>query len=258
MFNEKDNNNGEASPRQDGGRRKRGRPRGQTEQGGATRKQLYAIAVKLIASRGYEATTLRKIAKKADVSVGLLYRYFPSKRAIVLALYDELSSEYAARALEMTSGSWRTRFLFALKTSLNVLGHQRETLSALLPVLVGDESDGLFAPATGFSRDRVQSVFREAVCGALDAPRAEDDAAALGRVLYALHLVIILWWLIDKSPNQKATTELVAALERVMPAASLALKFKPARAWLQMADTVCRSGLFGEDVSRRKAHASEC
>src|SRR5947209_16857554 len=82
----------------------RGRPRGATEQGVAARKRLYTTAIKLIASRGYEATTLRDIAKKADVSVGLLYRYFPSKRAVVLALYDDLSGAYAARASEMSGG----------------------------------------------------------------------------------------------------------------------------------------------------------
>ena len=53
-------------------------------------------AMQLIAARGYEATTLRDIAKEAGVSVGLLYRYFPSKQAVVIALYDELSSDYRA------------------------------------------------------------------------------------------------------------------------------------------------------------------
>src|SRR5919106_553817 len=98
--------------------RKRGRPPGQTAQGAATRDRLYATAMQLIAARGYEATTLRDIAKEADVSVGLLYRYFPSKQAIVIALYDELSSEYSSRAASMPPGRWRDRFLFALTTSL--------------------------------------------------------------------------------------------------------------------------------------------
>src|SRR5262245_62018809 len=185
-------------------RRGRGRPRGTTQQGVATRQQLYQTAIRLLASRGYEATTLREIAKKADVSVGLLYRYFPSKRAVVLALYDHLSAEYAARASRMLPGPWRERFLFALETSLDVLAGQRDTLAALTPVLVGDASEGLFAPATAFSRQRVQSVFHDAVHGASDAPGAED-AAALGRLLYVLHLVVILWWLLDKSAGQRAT-----------------------------------------------------
>ena len=86
--------------------KKRGRPPGQTPQGAAARDRLYATAMHLIAARGYEATTLRDIAKEADVSVGLLYRYFPSKQAVVIALYDELSSEFARQAGEMPAGKW--------------------------------------------------------------------------------------------------------------------------------------------------------
>src|ERR1700733_14358745 len=92
--------------------RGRGRPPGPTAQGAATRDHLYATALGLIASRGYEATTLRDIAKQAGVSLGLLYRYFPSKQAVVIALYDELSSEYARQAGEMPPGGWRDRFIF--------------------------------------------------------------------------------------------------------------------------------------------------
>src|SRR5829696_6782557 len=94
--------------------RKRGRPPGQTPQGAAARNRLYATAMELIAARGYEATTLRDIAKHAGVSVGLLYRYFPSKQAVVIALYDELSSDYAKQSANMPPGRWRDRFLFAL------------------------------------------------------------------------------------------------------------------------------------------------
>src|SRR6266536_3627308 len=163
--------------------RKRGRPPGPTPQGAATREQLYATAMRLIAERGYEATTLRDIAREAGVSVGLLYRYFPSKQAIVIALYDELSTEYARQAADMHSGKWRDRFLFALKTSLHVLEPHRVALRALTPVLVGDPDEGIFAAATAFSRLRVQRVFEEAITGSTDAPKL-PLAESLGRLLY--------------------------------------------------------------------------
>jgi AcrR family transcriptional regulator len=230
--------------------RGRGRPRGPTEQGAATRQALYKTAIKLIVSRGYEATTLRDIAAQAGVSAGLLYRYFPSKRAIVLALYDELSAEYAARGAKMASGPWRERFVFALEASLAVLGRQRDTLAALLPVLVGDAHDGLFAPATAFSRQRVLAVFQEAVSGASDAPDP-DDGMALSRVLYLVHLVVILWWLLDQSPKQRATQELVAMIERVLPVAALALRVEPARGWLRAADRLSQDALIGRDEGPR-------
>src|SRR2546430_2778477 len=95
-------------------RRGRGRPRGATPQSADTRKKLYETATGLFADRGYEAATLREIAGRADVSPALLYRYFPSKRAVVLALYDELSQEFQERARQMPPGKWRDRFLFTL------------------------------------------------------------------------------------------------------------------------------------------------
>jgi AcrR family transcriptional regulator len=230
--------------------RKRGRPKGPTAEGLATREQLYTTAIQMIAARGYEATTLRDIAKKARVSVGLLYRYFPSKRAIVLELYDQLSAKYAVRAAKMGRGTWRDRFQFALTTSLKVLEPHRQTLAALVPVLFGSGSDALFAPATQVSRERVRSVFGDAVCGATDAPESED-AAALGRLLYMAHLGVILWWLLDRSPRQRATSELVAMFERMGPMVTFALGLEPARALVRVADSLIREGLFGDGQHKK-------
>jgi AcrR family transcriptional regulator len=203
------------------------------------------VAIELIATRGYETTTLRDIAEQAGVSVGLLYRYFPSKRAVVLALHEELTAEYAARAARLRPGPWRDRFLHALETSLAVLSRERDTLAALTPLLIGDADEGMFAPATAFSHQRVRDVFVEAVRGADDAP-PPGDAEALGRLLYIAHLAVILWWLLDKSPRQRATTQLIAILAGALPMAAMALHLEPARAFVRAADIVCREGLLGE------------
>ncbi len=225
--------------------RGRGRPRGPTARGIATRHHLYQTAIGLIATRGWQATTLRDVASEAGVSVGLLYRYFPSKRAVVLALYDELSADYAARAAQMRPGRWRTRFLYALETSLEVLRPHRDTLASLVPVLVGDANDGLFAPSTAFSRIRVQDVFVDAVVGATDAPRGQL-AAALGRLLYLIHLALLLWWLSDKSPSQRATAALVALFERALPFAATSLRVPGVPGLLIAADRLVREALLDE------------
>jgi AcrR family transcriptional regulator len=225
--------------------RGRGRPPGESLQGAAARARLYNTAIELIAEHGYEATTLRDVANQAGVSVGLLYRYFPSKRAVVLSLYDQLSAEYAARAAEMNAGKWRDRFLFALTTSLQVLRPHRGTLAALVPVLVGDANEGLFAPATTFSRERVQKVFLEAVTRATDAPRPEV-AAALAHLLYLTHLAIILWWLLDKTQRQRATDGLIALLQQALPAAAVSLRLPRVRAFIVAGDKLFREALFAD------------
>jgi len=227
-----------------------GRPPGPTAQGAAARRLLYDTAVELITRRGYEATTLREVAKEAGVSVGLLYRYFPSKRAVVLALYDELSAKYATRAAHMRPGTWRDRFLFALTTSLETLRPHRNTLSALVPVLLGDVNEGLFAPATAFSRERVLKVFHEAVSLATDAPPAQA-AGPLSHLLYLAHLAIILWWLLDKSPRQKVTDALMALLKQLLPAAALTLRLRRARAFIAAGDTLFREALLDGAHNKR-------
>jgi AcrR family transcriptional regulator len=223
--------------------RGRGRPPGRTAQGLETRRLLFDTAIDLMAERGYAATTLRDVASEAGVSPGLLYRYFPSKQSVVLALYDDLSARYAAAAARMPRGRWRERFLFALRTSLDVLKPHRRTLSALVPVLVGDSEHGLFSPSTTFSRVRVQQAFQDAVIGASDAPRGEL-AIALGRLLYLLHLAVLLWWLLDKSPGQRATKGLVALIEQTMPSAVLALRLRPVARLLRTGDALFGEALF--------------
>jgi AcrR family transcriptional regulator len=204
--------------------------------------------MQLVATRGYEATTLRDIAKEAGVSVGLLYRYFPSKQAVVIALYDELSSEYAQLAAAMPPGRWRDRFLFALKTSLHVLEPHRMALRALTPVMVSDPEEGIFSARTTFSRLRVQGVFEQVVTESSDAPR-QPLAEALGRLLYLVHLAVLLWWLLDKSSNQRATATLVSLTQQLLPSAALAVRVPPVRKFVISVDELVREALFGKPVS---------
>jgi AcrR family transcriptional regulator len=228
--------------------RKRGRPPGQTVRGAETKDRLYATAMALITRRGYAATTLREIAREAGVSVGLLYRYFPSKQAVILAFYDDLSADFARRAVAMPPGRWRDRFIFALTTSLQVLEAHRVALQALAPVLVGDPDEGVFSERTAFSRQRVQPVFEDAVVGASDAPKP-PLAAALGRLLYLVHLAVLLWWLFDKSARQRATSALVALTAQLLPSATIALRVPPVRRFVIAVDRLIHEALFGSPAS---------
>lgn len=222
--------------------RKRGRPAGRTAGGDAARRRIYESAIALIAERGYEAATLREVATRAGVSPALLYRYFPNKRSVVMALYDELSERLAEQVSEMPAGKWRERFIYALELSLEVLGPHRVTLRALAPAMVGDADEGVFAQGTAFSRRRVQAAFERAVVDASDAPKA-GLADAVGRMLYLLHLGVILWWLLDRSPGQRATTGLVGLFRQILPSAALALRLPPVRSFVKSADRLCGEAL---------------
>jgi AcrR family transcriptional regulator len=64
----------------------RRRPRQDRAQ--ATVDAILAAAVDLLASRGHTRTSTNQIARRAGVSIGSLYQYFPNKDAIVLALFE--------------------------------------------------------------------------------------------------------------------------------------------------------------------------
>jgi hypothetical protein len=145
----------------------------------------------------------------------------------------------------MKEGRWRDRFVFALKTSLHVLQPHRVALHALIPVLVGDPDDGVFAAGTAFSRARVQRVFEEAVAGSTDAPKP-PLAGALGRLLYLVHLGVLLWWLLDKTPKQRATVALVALTQQLLPSAAVTFRLPAIRRFVMSMDGLIREGLFGD------------
>jgi AcrR family transcriptional regulator len=46
------------------------------------------VALRCFATWGYEGTSVRRIADEAHVAPGLLYHYFPSKEAVLQALFE--------------------------------------------------------------------------------------------------------------------------------------------------------------------------
>jgi AcrR family transcriptional regulator len=227
--------------------KRRGRPPGITEAGLRARELLFRTAVERMIEVGYDATTLRDVARRAGVSAALLYRHYPGKRALVLELYQRLSAEYAAAASAMPRAGWGERFLFALDTSLAVLAPHRSALAALLPVLVSDAEGGLFSPGGEPCRRSVEVVFEEAVTGARNAPGTREEAAALGRVLYLAHLGVLLFWLLDRSPDQAATTAVRAMLSRALPIVTFALRIGRARTLVRELDAAARLAFFAAD-----------
>src|SRR5437868_14873174 len=58
--------------------------------GAIRREQIVAAAVAVIAEQGLQNLSLSEIEKKAGMSRGQLTYYFPTKEAILLAVFDRL------------------------------------------------------------------------------------------------------------------------------------------------------------------------
>src|SRR6185295_8130625 len=64
------------------------------------RDAVFAAALELFADRGFYGVSVPEIAQKAKVGAGTIYRYFPSKEALVNALYVHHKQELGKAFLE--------------------------------------------------------------------------------------------------------------------------------------------------------------
>ena len=55
----------------------------------ATRARLLAAMAKLVAESGYAAFSMRQLAREVGLTAGALYRYFPTKHALMVAYWSE-------------------------------------------------------------------------------------------------------------------------------------------------------------------------
>ena len=65
-----------------------------------TKQLIVDTALVLFRENGFEATTIREIAKRTGLSLGAAYYYFNSKEAIVAAYYEHVQEQHRARARE--------------------------------------------------------------------------------------------------------------------------------------------------------------
>src|ERR671921_2831290 len=96
-----------------------------------TRERILEAALRLFAERGYEATTMRDVAREAGASLGLAYRYFASKEEFVLALYMRLAEESEGWVRGgLVGGTVAERFELAMGVKLDQVSPHREPLAA--------------------------------------------------------------------------------------------------------------------------------
>ncbi|MGI8911286.1 MAG: TetR/AcrR family transcriptional regulator [Rubrobacteraceae bacterium] len=199
-----------------------------TQKARRTRERILGAALALFAERGYEATTMRDVAREAGASLGLAYRYFASKEEFALALYMRLaeeSEEWARGGL--SGGTVAERFELAMLMKLDQVSPHRDPLSALLARTLDPNSPiSALGEGTAAVRKKMGGVFEEVVRGASDAP-GDKQAKELGNVLYALHLAILLYWFHDKTPEARATRELVGSARETLRYLRPALRLPP-------------------------------
>jgi AcrR family transcriptional regulator len=183
-----------------------------TEKGDSTRERLLGLALGLFQERGFEKTTMRDLAKAAQVSLGAAYYYFPSKEALVHAFYDDAQAAHRERveAACRSSQDLAERVRAALVTKLDVVADHRALLGALFR-FAGDAGHPLsvFGEQTREQREAALSIFELVLEPCSLTPELRSAAT---RGLWLIHLGLLLYFIHDRSPEQRCTRKLATSV----------------------------------------------
>jgi AcrR family transcriptional regulator len=86
-----------------------------------SRRRIMEHALAQFGQHGYDRTTIRMIAESAQISQGLLYRYFASKEALLQALFEQSMEDVRVAFAAADAGPASGRLERLIRTSFQVL-----------------------------------------------------------------------------------------------------------------------------------------
>jgi AcrR family transcriptional regulator len=179
----------------------------------ATCARILDVALDLFRRQGFEQTTMRGIAAEAGVSLGSAYYYFESKEDLVMAFYDRAIEAMTPRMEAALAGadSFEGRIAAIMKVKFEYFRPNRSFLGALFRH-AADPQNRLspFSEATQQIRERDQVYFARAIEAKSGEVRVPEDLALyLPQMLWLCQMGLILYWIYDRSPDQRRTQQLL-------------------------------------------------
>jgi AcrR family transcriptional regulator len=178
-----------------------------------TRAAIVEAALRLFRETGYEATTMRAIAREAGVSTGNAYYYFGSKDELIQEFYLRNHAEHAVacRELLQTQPEFASRLRSTLNALIQVLSPYHAFAAAFYKNAAEPTSPlSPFSKESSPAREASIALYREVADGS-SARIDRELRAELPELLWLYSLGIVLFWVHDASPGCAKTYRLIDA-----------------------------------------------
>lgn len=123
-----------------------------TESQAARRQRVLQAALQLGAEGGYDAVQMRDVAATAEVALGTIYRYFPSKDALLGAAMVEWMEDLERRLARRgpQGDTTAARVSDVLRRAVATMERQPELAEAVITALISDDrrASSAFAEVT--------------------------------------------------------------------------------------------------------------
>lgn len=176
-----------------------------------TRRRILDAALGLFMKVGYEKATMRVIARKAGVQPSHAYYYFATKEHLIFEFYARAFEEQmpgVKRVLEGTR-ALRERLAGSVNAHLEIARPYRGISMALLRTAIApDHPLSPFSDGSEPIRSREIALFGELLDGS-DVAVPAEIRKHLPELLWLWKMGVILYWLYDRSPDQRQTSRFV-------------------------------------------------
>jgi AcrR family transcriptional regulator len=126
------------------------------------REDILRTSLNLFAEKGFHGTSMRDIAREADITEGLIYHYFASKRDLFRAIIEEHSFLPLLRTLPDIAGQLDLRALLIVlaRGFFDVLRQNTQLTRLLLQEVqvFPEEKEAFFADAVGESISELANI----------------------------------------------------------------------------------------------------
>jgi TetR/AcrR family transcriptional regulator, cholesterol catabolism regulator len=178
------------------------------------RRRILDATILLASQGGFDAVQMRTVAEQADVALGTLYRYFPSKIHLLVSAL-ELLAERAGRRLASQPVPGETpaeRVIHVVRsTSRGLKGDQHLTEALTRAFMFADRSVQQEIHSVGLL---LTSMLTRAMHPDHDVSTDEDVAVA--RVIGDVWLSSLVAWVTGRSTEAEATEHLERAIRMLL------------------------------------------
>jgi AcrR family transcriptional regulator len=177
------------------------------------RQRILEAAVELAAEGGYEAVQMREVSARADVALGTLYRYFPSKERLLVGAMGERVAVLRQRLAERppTDGTPAERVIDSLRRATRGLQRQPNVTAAFLKSLIASEGgiEEMMVPIG----EHLTSI----IVSAMGHPDPDDHDRAVAEVIQHVWMASLLWWVAGHAPADHVDEVVERAVRLLLP-----------------------------------------
>lgn len=171
------------------------------------RKRIIDATLALASKGGYEAVQMRAVAERADVALGTLYRYFPSKiHLLVSGLVREFElAEEKLRRKQISGDTRADRMIFVLNWATKNM--QREPLLTEAMTRAFMFAD----PSAASEVNAAAAVMEKILTGAMHEGEPTADERAIARVIGDVWLSNLVAWVTRRASADDVANHLELA-----------------------------------------------